>query len=334
MRQIDPYAEVDASSFDFKDMLTKLLANMFSRSGSAGKLQILTYHRVLDQDDEYIDDVSVHVFEEHVRILSSDFNVLRLDRASKLLSEGRLPQRSVCITFDDGYADNYDVAFPILKKYGVTATFFVATGFLDGGTMWNDVIKYSCKLADDTVILDAVRRRGQSTDNDISSIRLTLIHETIRSVKYLDINKRNEKVKEFAAELATKPVNNLMMTSAQVADLADCGMEIGAHTVNHPILKKMSIDEARTEIQVSRDSLEQIIGNRVTSFAFPNGRWEADFDDSHVKLLDELKFVIGVSTEFACARKDDNRLMLPRVALWGETQSRITFRLLHNYLRH
>src|SRR5262249_5952780 len=79
-------------------------------------------------------------FEERMRWVKTHFNVLSLGDAVAKLKSDSLPERSLSITFDDGYADNHDVALPILRKLDVPATFFVATGYINGGRMFNDSV--------------------------------------------------------------------------------------------------------------------------------------------------------------------------------------------------
>jgi hypothetical protein len=104
-------------------------------------LTIFAYHRVLPTPDPLRPgEVVAEVFEAQMRFLSRNFSVLPLREAASKLKQARLPTRACCITFDDGYADNLTVAQPILEKYGVPATVFVATGFLDGRRMFNDAV--------------------------------------------------------------------------------------------------------------------------------------------------------------------------------------------------
>jgi len=104
-------------------------------------LTIFAYHRVLPMPDPLRPgEVVAEVFEEQMRFLSRHFAVLPLLEAARLLQKRNLPARACCITFDDGYADNLTVAQPILEKYQLPATVFVATGYLDGQRMFNDTV--------------------------------------------------------------------------------------------------------------------------------------------------------------------------------------------------
>ena len=117
----------------------RALGSTVARHKTGRKLTILIYHRVLEHADPcQQDEIDRGVFSWQMRELAQNFSVIRLGEAVDRLREGTLPPRAACITFDDGYADNVSVALPILQQYKLCATFFIATGFLDGGRMWND----------------------------------------------------------------------------------------------------------------------------------------------------------------------------------------------------
>ena len=106
---------------------------------SGADLSILIYHRVLAQPDPlFPGEVDRVLFERQLRLLRRFYTPLPLPQALQRLQDGSLPPRAACITFDDGYADNAEHALPLLQRHGLHATFFIATGYLNGGQMWND----------------------------------------------------------------------------------------------------------------------------------------------------------------------------------------------------
>jgi hypothetical protein len=110
-------------------------------AGADAKLSILIYHRVLPVPDPlFPTETTVESFDAQLGLLKSLFNVLPLPEAVARLKAGTLPARAASITFDDGYADNFTRALPILQKHGLHATFFIATAYLDGGRMFNDTV--------------------------------------------------------------------------------------------------------------------------------------------------------------------------------------------------
>lgn len=296
-------------------------------------LLILTYHRTLEHPDPCINDLTGSTFMKHAEMLSRYCNVVRLDQAAEMLSEQSLPPRAVSITFDDGYADNYSIALPILKRYGLTATFFIATGYLDGGVMWNDIVIHSVKNAGDDAIQNFLSKNSGVNELATMAIRVKLINSTIQKLKYLGASARNEKALEFADMLDVNVTEVCMMRSEQVRELAEEGMEIGAHTVNHPILKKLEIDEAEKEIDISRSTLRNITGRKITSFAYPNGRPGRDFDSTHVALLKNQGFKAAVTTRFGRVEYTNDPLELPRVSAWHEYRGRFVARLMYCFLK-
>jgi hypothetical protein len=119
----------------------RFLADRLSPAGSKARLSILIYHRVLPETDPlFPDEATVETFDTQLALLKAVFNVLPLPEAVARLKAGTLPSRAACITFDDGYADNVTYALPILQEYGLHATFFIATAYLNGGRMFNDTV--------------------------------------------------------------------------------------------------------------------------------------------------------------------------------------------------
>jgi peptidoglycan/xylan/chitin deacetylase (PgdA/CDA1 family) len=114
--------------------------SLASPSGQNGRLSIFIFHRVLPKPGLFPDEPDAKRFDELMGWIKSWFNVLPLDDAIVQLREQSLPARAAAIAFDDGYADNFTLALPILLKHKMSATLFIATGLLDGGRMWNDTI--------------------------------------------------------------------------------------------------------------------------------------------------------------------------------------------------
>ena len=164
-------------------------------------LSVLIFHRVLEAPDPLFPSLpDAQRFEGLLRVLAADFKVLPLSDAIHAMSSGTLPRNSLAITFDDGYADNATIAAPILHRLGLTATFFVASGFIDGGRMWNDTVAESIRVAsNDTLDL---RDLGLGT-YDISSIdsRRNAIDALLLQIKYLAPASRTFVVEQLANRL-------------------------------------------------------------------------------------------------------------------------------------
>jgi len=265
--------------------------------------------------------------------LTACFRIIPLQEAVQKLRQGKLPPRTACITFDDGYADNAKIALPILQKYGISATFFVSTGFLDGGRMWNDTIIELVRQAPGPML--NLSKMGLDRF-EISTIpqREQAINTLLNKLKYLPPKSRQLKVEEMCTYIPAILPNDLMMTSGQVKILHDAGMEIGGHTVNHPILARTEDVMARAEIANGKEVLESIIRSPVRIFAYPNGKPGQDYLSDHVRMVRDLGFEAAVTTSHGAARNASDLYQLPRFSPWDQEKVRFTLRMAHNMLKN
>ncbi len=302
-----------------------------STLGARRSLSTLIFHRVLPSTDPlFPGEVDATRFDRMMAFVASAFTVLPLARAVQLMAEQRLPPRALAITFDDGYADNHDIALPILQRHGLPATFFVATGFLDGGRMWNDTV-IECIRHTQRTAIDIEALGLSNVPTTTVAERRAAIDRLLPLIKYKSLAER-ETVIQSLRQACGNPVlsSTLMMRSQQVQALHAAGMEIGAHTVNHPILTALSEPEARQELQQGRDVLQQLTQAPVVTLAYPNGRPGTDYDLRHVSIARELGFQQAVSTAVGVARAGDDRFQLPRFTPWDRSMPRWALRLLLN----
>lgn len=296
-------------------------------------LSILIYHRVVAEPDPLVpDQVCARQFDWHLAVLGRWFTVLSLREGAARLHDGTLPVRSACVTFDDGYADNAAVALPILSRRGVPATFFVATSFIDSGRMWNDSVVETIRGAQGHT-LDARCIGLEALSISTIELRQKACERVLAALKYLPLEERQRRVEELAAETSASLPPDLMMTAEQVRHLSTNGMEIGAHTVTHPILAQLDSGRANTEIRDSKRRLEAITGNPVRLFAYPNGKPGLDYLQEHVGMVRSLGFEAAVSTAWGVAHTASDPFQLPRFTPWDRTPGRFLLRLLHNTFR-
>ena len=230
------------------------------------------------------------------------------------------------ITFDDGYADNHELALPVLQSFGLPATFFVATGYLDDGVMFNDVIVESLRQARGARLdLTAVGLDEYGIASD--SERLEVIRDILTRIKPLAPGPRAELAARIADLARASVPRDLMMSRAQVANLRLAGMDVGGHTVSHPILAQVGINEARREMQAGKDALEEITGGEVTLFAYPNGRPGVDYLREHVSMVKELGFKGAVSTARGVASPGADPYQIPRFTPWDKVPWQFGLRL-------
>lgn len=316
-----------------KNLLHSATANILPFLLQAKKKQhvsILTYHRVLPAADwmRPVEPI-VSDFEWQMELLSQHFNPVSLSDALAMLEYGELPDRAVCVTFDDGYANNEECALPILKKFCIPATVFVATDFLNGGRMWNDTVIEALRVAEGEV-LDLV---GMGLDKypirDITE-RRKAAGIIIREIKHWPPEKRAEAVSAIESMVDPLP-EGMMMTDGQVISLKNNGVEIGAHTKSHPILSTLGLNQVRDEVVESKNYLEDLLGTEVKYFAYPNGRPGIDYRMEHRDIVEIAGFEAAVSTNWGVASSLSDKWQLPRFTPWDNTPLRFMIRLLLNY---
>lgn len=297
----------------------------------APALSILIYHRVLPSPDALRPgEIDAARFEAQVAFLARHFTLMTVGDAAAALREGRLPERAACITFDDGYADNWTVAHPILARHGVRATVFVATGYLNGGRMFSDtVIEFVRRVPGPVLDLSEV---------DMGTHAVATVEDRLKAVTALQVQLKYlapaERDAQVARMLGAVPVaglpEDLMLSDAQLRELAQAGHEIGGHTVDHTVLTTLTPEGAREQVARGRDQLAALLGRPIRSFAYPNGRPVRDYDAGHAAMLRELGFEAAVSTSPGVALPGADLFQLPRYTPWGDSMTMFAARMMRN----
>jgi peptidoglycan/xylan/chitin deacetylase (PgdA/CDA1 family) len=297
------------------------------------KLLVLTYHRVLADYDPVIDEVDAIQFTRQMETLAEYFNVVSLEKGLELMRAGMLPAGSVCITFDDGYRDNYDVALPILSALNLPATFFIATGYLGDGIMWNDVVRQAIKKTSlKEIDLQEFTLGKQSIDTEQKKVQI--IEKLLGHIKYNDVGRRIELVNQLKDIAEVDSSERLMMTDQEVKELSCAGMEIGGHTVSHPILTCTNDDDARREIVEGKQYLENLLGKKLKFFAYPNGQIGKDYNEQHMRLVKEAGFSAALTTNNGVIDKDSGVFDLPRICIDHTTKFKFGVSLARGYVQY
>ena len=315
------------------DFALKIPGSLLSPSGPHARLSILIYHRVLREPDPLFPaEVNAARFEAQMHLLARIFNILPVTEAVERLKSGTLPARAACITFDDGYADNAEIALPILKKHHIPATFFIATGYLDGGMMFNDCIIETIRMTQGNSI-DLTAIGLEKFPLGTLKQKRDAINNILARLKYQPLDQRQTIADSISDLAAVELPKDLMMRTEQVRLLSDSGMEIGGHTVCHPILTSIDNMAATAEIENGKRYLESITGKPIRVFAYPNGKPETDYNAAHVKIVKELGFDAAVSTACGVAKQGCDLFQLPRFTPWESSLTRFSLRLLANLPR-
>ena len=237
---------------------------------------------------------------------------------------GETPPRAAAITFDDGYRDNYENAFPILKRLGLPATIFVATGPVERGTpLWHDRVfaafgtsrAASIDVDGRTIALDGPDGRVPALRAFLDSVRRGPGQELALRVDSL-----------VRALVDAEPAAPAYLRWDDVTTMAAAGFTFGAHTVTHPILTRLPLDQALEEVRVSRAVLERHLGRPVRLFAFPNGT-ASDMNDALRRGLRDEGFLAAFSTEWGTNDSCTDPFALRRVGFWSDHPAADAMRL-------
>lgn len=311
-----------------------LAISRMAPAGADARLSILIFHRVhAVKDPLFPAEVDVEQFRQICSWVKEWCQVLPLCEAVERLYRRDLPACAAAITFDDGYADNLTIAAPVLLDLGLSCTFFIATGFLDGGCMWNDVIIESVRRTP----LNTLDLRGLDLGDDLGGLSDLLakrraIEQLIARAKYLDPVIRSARVRELAQRAEVSVQTNLMLSSAHVRELHTRGFDIGGHTVNHPILARLGRDDAKHEIEFGKRTLERITKAPVRTFAYPNGKPGKDYGAEAVVLAREAGFDAAVSTAWGVSTAQTDRFQLARFTPWDRKRWKFGLRFARNLL--
>jgi peptidoglycan/xylan/chitin deacetylase (PgdA/CDA1 family) len=306
------------------------LYGALSPSGRRAGLSILIFHRVRPQADPiWSGGPDARRFDELLGWIGAGFRVMPLDDAILALDAGRLPARALSITFDDGYADNHAIAWPILQRHRMNATFFIASDFLDGGRMWNDTIVEAVRRAPGTELDLSAMGLGTHRIGDAAQ-RRHAIGSLLQQTKYMPMQERQQIVEQLERSIGAALPDDLMMRSDQLRQLHAGGMRIGGHTRGHPILARIGDDEAREEIAGGKARLESLIGQSLTLFAYPNGKPGQDYLAAHARMAREAGYRAAVSTSPGMARQGADLFQLPRFTPWDRTPWRFGLRMARN----
>lgn len=301
--------------------------------GNSKRLTVLIFHRVLPEVDPLSpDEMHASRFDALVGRLVQFFRVLPMDEALRRLQAGTLPSRALAITFDDGYADNFTIACPILVRHGVKATFFVASGFMDGGIMWNDVAREALRgFEGDHLDLEWLELGSCSVATSAERHQLTEV--LLPKLKYLTPAGRRTALARLVEQTRAEIPTDLMMSTSQLQGLQAAGMEIGGHTMDHPILAVIPEDDARQQIADNRAHLARLLGRAPRYFAYPNGRPEQDYQAVHARMAREIGYEAAFTTSYGSAGPESGLFELPRFTPWDKDPLRFTLRLGHNFFR-
>lgn len=297
--------------------LTESLLEPRRRSSANGRFQILVYHRVTDDGDGAASATTVGGFERQMQCVRKHFHPLSLTDLLAAAGRREIPSRAIAVTFDDGYEDVFLRAFPVIRRYEIPATVYLATDHIDHGRpMWNDRIAaalVATRCAEVRPLPELEPMPLHTPEQRVSALRRTL-----EAIKRHRPEERDDMAGELEGMLEVDPNGApRMLRWEQVEQMHAAGVEFGAHTVHHPILSCIPSEEAWQEIADSKRVVEERLQAPVRHFAYPNGTTR-DFNATTQELVKRAGFSSAVSTIFGVNTADTDRYCLRRGGPWEE----------------
>jgi len=321
------------------------------RSYARRNVLVLLYHRVANiPTDPHLLSVSPDNFSQQMEILRRNWNPISLRELNSGLKSQRLPRRAVLVTFDDGYADNFHNAKPVLKRYEIPALVHVIAGcvgaerefwwdelekiFLQPGSLPKELefrvngTETRWTLGESAVVYseqDYQTHAGWSYGKKMPTERHALYVDLYNVIRPLSSHQQDEMLKMlrvWSGCTAAKTKSNLPMTAREVRELRqDNLIDVGAHTISHPVLSTLPLNSQRHEIGESRKLLQEIADQPITGFAYPYGG-NRDYTQETVDIVRDAGFETAFSAVSGRVRKESEAFTLPRnwVRNWNGEQ--------------
>lgn len=276
---------------------------------------ILTYHRFSRKKEA--SKISAEEFESHLEYLKKNHRVLPLAEAIEFLRNGKtLPPNTTVITIDDGYKDAYEIAFPLLKKFGFPATVYAITDFSDAKIwLWTDLMRYVLlKTKADSIKIEFDKADKVEADLTDEKQRLETATRTNSRLKKMPNERKDAKIKEIAkylqVEIPAFPSANFAPVNWDEAREMDAeNVRIESHTVTHPILTNILAKELDFEMQTSKKRLEEVLDRRIEHFCYPNG----SFDKNVQKAAENAGYKSATTTNYGFNNRQTNKFLLNRI---------------------
>jgi len=283
---------------------------IFRKATARQRIFILMFHRVDYQAAPYFPKpVRPEIFEKQIIFLKKHFEIVDLGFLNKVKAGPGNGKDLVVLTFDDGYRDNYEHAFPVLRKYRVPATVFLATGYIGTGRLlwFNKLawILYTGSLPDANAF--AENDIGANLYEDIVEFfaadaerRVLLLRSMAAGLKDLLPEKRDGFLDGLSRAFKVKAwpgkENRPMLSWEEVREMSEHNISFGSHTVSHPVLSFLSEREGRLEICESKKVIEEKTQKPVKTFAYPYGKTGDYRSDYIFKVLENEGFECACST--------------------------------------
>ncbi|HXE04750.1 MAG TPA: GNAT family N-acetyltransferase [Bryobacteraceae bacterium] len=290
--------------------------------------RILYYHRVNDDNDPFFPAMSTQVFDRLMQVVSRNYTVVSLTEMLQRFEDGS-PEQLMAITFDDGYRDNYQQALPILERYGLPATIFLATGPIDSREpLWFERLALALKKTDREFLeleIDVPRRLPLKTQAE----RLDANTRILAIMRGLSDTERRQWLEVILANLGVEDDERRgkMLTWDEVRLMKTRGIDFGGHTVTHPFVSKLTPEQVSWEASECKRRIEAELQMPVQHFAYPNGR-EEDFGGvSNKELIRASGYQAALTTIWGSNHRSTDRMELRRGGPWEENPAVFAYKM-------
>jgi peptidoglycan/xylan/chitin deacetylase (PgdA/CDA1 family) len=256
-----------------------------------------------------------------MRYLVKHFDVISLDDFVYHPKNKKLPRHVVIITFDDGFKDNYTQAYPILRKYGVPATFFLTTNSIGTNRwIWVEEIIYMIRNTNQseiTVKFSNPIKYSLRTQKERTSVILSLIPKLIR-IKQSDREKIIASLrKDLKVSVPERFSQNFMLSWREIKEMQNGGMSFGAHTLTHPSLTTIDEKLANIEVSKSKTDIEKKLGCSIIAFSYPFGT-KRDFNESTRDMLINSGYLCACTSVNGTNTLEGDLYSLKRIGIYAQ----------------
>jgi len=276
---------------------------------SANMARILLYHNFSTFGESNSEEVNVKAARIQLEYLRRHFHIIPLSRLVEQLRSGEPVQRhTVVLTIDDGRRNCYELFFPLLKEFGMPATFFVVSSFVrNEDWVWTDKVLWLSE--------HPLRVRELAPDR---------IERTFEALNKMRPEPRAARIENIASRMEVSipkspPRKYAPCSWDELREMADSGfVEVGSHSVTHSTLASLTDGESWQELTVSRAQIEEGLGREVKSFCFPNGK-HSDYRSDHLRQAREAGYTAALVARYGLVDNKTNPYELPRIGVSGKS---------------
>ena len=263
--------------------------------------RIIMFHKICPSTQKDFSCLNVDDFRQYLKYIKKYYYPMKVcDLVNSRNEQGFYPRNAVAITFDDGFKSFYDFAWPVLQEFEIPATIFVVPDLVEQQSwIWPDQLSYIY-------------------DNGLNSFTDKTKNQLTAELKKMPSEKRDMFISDSIKRSGMAMPNNIpenfqLMTWKLLKELSESSLvEIGSHTLTHPILSTENSQNSWEEISTSRRVLERKIGRPVKSFCYPNGQI-GDYRSDQMEMIRKAGYSCGIASHFGYVTPDSNLMALPRI---------------------